>query len=110
MANTHRVKLEAGLWLRLRSNFNTNPTSAAEEVSESEHFWETEVDVTSYAHGTEFELIEEGLGYGCNWDHVRRGEAEGYLYNVYTEVINPDDYERMEDNLMAIPRIGMDPA
>ena len=92
MANTHRITVGAGLWLRLRNNFNTNATTLSEEVSEVEHFWDREEAVISYIHGTEYELLEEGLGHNCNWDHIKIGDIEGYIYNVYTEAIVPTNH------------------
>ena len=70
-------------------------TTYVAQVSETQYFWEDQ-SVTAYQTDTEFEILEEGIGYKCHWDRVRIGNVEGYFHNSYTERLTNTVYIEYE--------------
>ena len=88
MANTHRVNVDSGNWLALQSEPSTAEVEDNTQVSDVRHFWEDQ-NFVSFPHGAEYELLEEGLGHNCSWDHIKIGDVTGYFYNKFIEPL-PD--------------------
>ena len=89
MAKTHKVKVGIGNFLALQDSPSEVHVTDVSQVSDVQHFWESE-DFKSYLDGTEFELLEQGLGHQCEWDHVKIADTDitGYFYNKYIEPLS----------------------
>ena len=103
--NTHIVNVGnqsdgSGYWLALNDQPSTSTVTDNSQISQAEHFWTSETFV-SFENGTECSLIEEGVGYNCEWDYVkiqhpRHGELTGFFYNKF---LTPIDNEEIKSTL-----------
>ena len=103
MANTHKIQVGTvpitgtPRYLALRDSPNITEVTEISQISDVQHFWESQ-GFESFPNNTEVELLEEGLGYQCQWAYVQVGENRGYVYNKdnkYLTLLSGKNYKSL---------------
>ena len=79
MANTHKINTE-GLYLKL------NAQAPADNIQQTfQHDPENPSPPVAIPDGTQFELLDEGLGFECKYIYIKTGDSYGYIIRDFIE-------------------------